>query len=140
MLTLCLQSLSLVLPLTSAILGLDSIAVVPSSTALAVGPGCVGPAVLTVARHIVALINNQVGVRVAIALAAPARAAHHHGVAIVTRGTPGVEGRSVRFDLGDVEMETKNTHSESSVEVLEILLVSHQFLRSKVLSRTLRHF
>lgn len=72
MLALCLQPLSLVLPLTSAILGLDSIAIVPSSTALAVGPSCVGPAVLTVARNIVALVKNQVGVRVAIALAAPA--------------------------------------------------------------------
>lgn len=94
MLALCLQPLSLVQSLTSAVLGLDSIAVVPSGTALAVRPGCVGPAVLTVARHVVALVKNQVGVRVAIALAAPARAAHHHGVAVVAGGTPGVEDRS----------------------------------------------
>lgn len=41
----------------------------------------------------VAVGEQHVGVRVAVAVARLAPAAHHHGVAIVTRGTPGSQSQ-----------------------------------------------
>lgn len=52
---------SLVTP-TSAVLGSDGVAVETRGTPLAVGAGGVSPAVLAVARHVVALVEDQVRV------------------------------------------------------------------------------
>lgn len=54
---------------TSAVLGTDGIAIETGGTALAAGAGRVSPAVLAAARHVVALVEDQVRVRVAVAVA-----------------------------------------------------------------------
>ena len=79
---------SLVAP-TSAVLGADGIAVETWGTPLTVGAGCVSPAVLAVPRHVVALVEYQVWVGVAVTLTPLTGIADLHGVAIVTRSTPG---------------------------------------------------
>lgn len=73
---------------TSAVLGGDGVAVETGGTPLAVGTSGVAPAVLAVARHVVALVEDQVGVRVAVTLAPLTGAADDHWVAVVTGGTP----------------------------------------------------
>lgn len=73
---------------TSAVLGADGVAVETRGTALTVGAGRVVPAVLAVSGHVVALVEDQVGVGVAVAVAALAGLTDGHGVAIETRSTP----------------------------------------------------
>ena len=46
---------------------------------------------LAVARHVVALVEDQVRVGVAVAVASLTGAADHHWVAVVTWSTPGWE-------------------------------------------------
>lgn len=73
---------------TSAVLGGDGVAVETGGTPLTVGTSGVAPAVLAVARHVVALVKDQVGVRVAVTVAPLTGAADDHWVAVVTGRTP----------------------------------------------------
>lgn len=81
---------SLVFP-TSAVLGTDGVAVETWGTPLTVGAGGVPPAVLAVARHVVALVEDQVRVRVTITVTPLTGITNGHRVAIVTWSTPGWE-------------------------------------------------
>lgn len=74
---------------TSAVLGTDGIAIEPWGAPLTVGTSSVSPAVLAVARHIVTLVENQVGVSVTIAVAPLTGTTSCHRAAIVTWSTPG---------------------------------------------------
>lgn len=71
-----------------AVLGSDGVAVETRGTPLAVGTGGVSPAVLAVTRHVVALVEDQVGVGVAVTVAPLAGITDCHRIAIVTRSTP----------------------------------------------------
>lgn len=82
--------------LTSAVLGTDGVAIETWSTPLAVGTGSVCPAVLAVARHVVALVEDQVRVRVAVAFTSLTGITNHHWVAIVTWSTPGWDDITAR--------------------------------------------
>lgn len=73
---------------TLAVFCNNCIAVETRGTPLTFGPSCVTPAVLTVARYIVTLIDNEVGVWVAVAVTSPTGATDCHWVAVVTWGTP----------------------------------------------------
>lgn len=73
---------------TSAVLGGDGVAVETGGTPLTVGTSGVAPAVLAVARHVVALVEDQVGVRVAVTVAPLTGAADNHWVAVVTGRAP----------------------------------------------------
>lgn len=74
-----------------AILGTDGVAVETRGTPLTVSTGGVSPAVLAVARHIVALIEDQVGVGVAVAVASLTGITNRYRVTIVTWSTSGWE-------------------------------------------------
>lgn len=74
--------------LTGAVPGMDSVAVVTGCADVAVRPGRVVHAAQTLARQRVTVGEQHVGIRVAVAMARLTFAAQHHGVAIVTGGTP----------------------------------------------------
>lgn len=74
---------------TSAVFAVNGIAIVTGGAALTVGAGGVTPAVLTVAGHIVALTEDQVGVGIAVTVTPLARVTNHHWVAVVSGCTPG---------------------------------------------------
>ena len=74
--------------LTGAVLGSDGVSVVTRGADFTVGSSSVMHAALALARDRVAVTEQHVGVRIAIAVARLARATNHHGVAIVTWGTP----------------------------------------------------
>ena len=76
------------LPPTSAVLGGDGVAIETRGTLLTVGTSRVSPTVLAVARRIMALIENQVGVRVAVTVTPLTGIANCHWVAIVSWSTP----------------------------------------------------
>lgn len=80
---------------TSAVLGTDGVTVEARGAPLAVGPGSVSPAVLAVARHVVALVENQVGVRITVAVAPFTGTTSCHWIAIVTWRTSGWEKRQI---------------------------------------------
>lgn len=88
---------SLVAP-TSAVLGSDSVAVETWGTPLAVGAGSVSPAVLAVACHVVALVEDQVRVWVAVTVASLAGIADHDRVAVVPWSTPGWDNISACYN------------------------------------------
>ena len=79
--------------LTGAVLGVDGVAVVTGGAVLAVRPGGVLHAAQTRPRQRVAVAEQHVGVRVVVATARQAAAAHHHGVAVETGRTPDAEER-----------------------------------------------
>lgn len=72
----------------SAVLGSDCISIKAWRASLTVCAGGVPPAVETLACHVVTLVKDQVGIRVAIAVALLARVAHPHRVTMVTWRTP----------------------------------------------------
>lgn len=74
--------------LTGAVLSSDGVTVETRSADLTVGSRCVEHAAVAFARHWVAVAEQHVRVQVVVALAWLASAADHHGVAIVTWGTP----------------------------------------------------
>lgn len=74
--------------LTGAVFGGDGISIVTRSTDVTVRPGCVVHAAQTLAGQWVTVGEQHVGVGVAMAMALLAPTAEHHGVAIVTGGTP----------------------------------------------------
>lgn len=73
--------------LTLTVLGTDCITIKAWCTSFAVVTSSVSPTVQTLARHIVALVEDQIGVRVTIAITLFTGVAHLHGVAIVTWST-----------------------------------------------------
>lgn len=73
---------------TFAVLGADGVTVETRGTPLTVGAGGVSPAVLAVARHVVTLVEDQVRVGVAVAVASLTGITDHHWVAIKARRTP----------------------------------------------------
>lgn len=75
-------------PRTPAVLGADGVAIETRSAALAGSAGRVAPAIQADAGHVVALVENEVGVRVPVAVALLAEVARGHGVSIVTGSTP----------------------------------------------------
>lgn len=76
---------------TFAVLGADGVTIETWGTPLTVGTSGVSPAVLAVARHIVALVEDQVGVRVTVTVASLTGVTNRHWVAIVAWSTPGWE-------------------------------------------------
>lgn len=62
-------------------------------------PSSVSPAVLALACHIVALVEDQVWVRVAVAVTSLTGIAYCQWVAIVTWCTPGWERRQINYSL-----------------------------------------
>lgn len=73
--------------LTGAVFGVDGVAVVTGGTDVAVRAGRVVHAAQTLSGQRVAVGEQHVRVAVVVAMARPAPAANHHGVAVVTRGT-----------------------------------------------------
>lgn len=71
----------------SAVLGTDGVTVETWGTPFTVGSGRVPPAILTEAGHVVALIEDVVGVRVTVTVAPLTGVTNHHGVAIETWST-----------------------------------------------------
>lgn len=71
----------------SAVLGTDGITVETRGTPFTVGSSRVPPAVLTEAGHVVAFIEDVVGVRVTVTVAPLTGVTNHHGVAIETWST-----------------------------------------------------
>lgn len=86
--------------LTGTVPGSDGVTVETGGTDLAVRPGGVVHAVVTLARQPVTVAEQHVGVRVVMAMAGLARAANHHGVAVETGSTPG-RGRRQEKGGGD---------------------------------------
>lgn len=80
---------------TPAVLGVDGIPVEARRAPLAVGPRRVAPAVQTLASDVVAFVEDQVGIRVSVAVALLTRVADLHRVPIVTWGTSTEVGISV---------------------------------------------
>lgn len=76
---------------TSAVLGTDGVTVETWGTPLTVSPAGVSPAVLAVARHVMALIEDQVGVGVPVTVASLTGVTNRRWVTIVTWSTPGWE-------------------------------------------------
>lgn len=74
--------------LTCAVFGADGVAIETWSADVTVKAGCAVHAVQTLAGQGVTVGKQHVGVSVAMAITWLTPAAQHHGVAIVTRGTP----------------------------------------------------
>lgn len=95
---------------TSAVLSTDGVTVETWGTPLTVGTSSVSPAVLAMARHIVAFIKDQVRVRVAVAVASLTEITNSHWVAIITWSTPGWDNIT-HFELFNVYLFTINNEN-----------------------------
>lgn len=74
--------------LTGTVLGSDGVTVETWSADLTMGSRCVVHAAVALTGQWVAVAEQHVWVQVIVAFARLASAANHHGVAIVTWGTP----------------------------------------------------
>lgn len=74
--------------LTGAVFGVDGVSVVTGGADVTARPGRVVHAAQTLAGQRVTVGEEHVGVVVAAAVTQLAPAAQHHGVAVVTGGTP----------------------------------------------------
>lgn len=97
--------------LTGAVLAVDGIAVVTGRADVAVWPSRVVHAAQTLACQRVTVGEQHVGIRVAVAMARLAVAAQHHGIAVVTGGTP---ASGWRREEGKVGLTLRAPHKEIS--------------------------